>query len=106
MMQLDNIEPLAKLGIDWVGSDDNGTRFRIPLHGNRNDKGTVFAGSQYLSRDRIMMAMRCGDIHHINHRIVNQCLITAVQQACAILVGKGLTTFSISASHRVKLTLR
>ena len=47
MMQLDNIEPLAKLGIDWVGSDDNGTRFRIPLHGNRNDKGTVFAGSQY-----------------------------------------------------------
>lgn len=46
-MQLEHIEPLAKLGIEWVSSDDNSTRFRMPLQGNRNDKGTVFAGSQY-----------------------------------------------------------
>lgn len=47
MIALNQIEPLAKLGIEWVSSDDSGTRFRIPLLGNRNDKGTVFAGSQY-----------------------------------------------------------
>ncbi len=47
MMQLDRIEPLAKLGIEWVHSDDSRTLFRMPLQGNRNDKGTVFAGSQY-----------------------------------------------------------
>lgn len=47
MMQLSNIEPLATLGIEWVASDDLETCFRIPLNGNRNDKGTLFAGSQY-----------------------------------------------------------
>ncbi|MEX1214044.1 YiiD C-terminal domain-containing protein [Saccharospirillum sp.] len=47
MMQLEHIEPLAKLGIEWVSSDDAHTLFRMPLQGNRNDKGTVFAGSQY-----------------------------------------------------------
>lgn len=47
MMQLEYIEPLAKLGIEWVSSDDAHALFRMPLQGNRNDKGTVFAGSQY-----------------------------------------------------------
>ncbi|WP_245584110.1 YiiD C-terminal domain-containing protein [Saccharospirillum impatiens] len=47
MIRLDQIEPLAKLGIEWVSSDDTVTRFHIPLLGNRNDKGTLFAGSQY-----------------------------------------------------------
>lgn len=47
MIPLEQIEPLAKLGIEWVSSDDSSTCFRIPLQGNRNDKGTVFAGSQY-----------------------------------------------------------
>jgi hypothetical protein len=47
MINLDSIEPLAKLGIEWVSEDATQTCFRIPLHGNRNDKGTLFAGSQY-----------------------------------------------------------
>jgi len=46
-MKLDQIEPLAALGIDLVASDANQSRFYIPLNGNRNDKGTLFAGSQY-----------------------------------------------------------
>lgn len=46
-MKLDRIEPLAKLGIEWVDTDADRSRFRIPLAGNRNDKGTLFAGSQY-----------------------------------------------------------
>jgi thioesterase domain-containing protein len=47
MINLDTIEPLAKLGIEWVSGDATQTCFRIPLQGNRNDKGTLFAGSQY-----------------------------------------------------------
>lgn len=46
-MNLDRIEPLAKLGIELVDSTDDATWFRIPLSGNKNDKGTLFAGSQY-----------------------------------------------------------
>lgn len=46
-MKLDQIEPLAALGIELVASAAEQTQFRIPLIGNRNDKGTLFAGSQY-----------------------------------------------------------
>lgn len=46
-MNLERIEPLEKLGIELVTSDEEATRFRLPLIGNRNDKGTLFAGSQY-----------------------------------------------------------
>lgn len=46
-MKLDRIEPLAALGIELLESNADETRFRIPLIGNRNDKGTLFAGSQY-----------------------------------------------------------
>ena len=46
-MKLDQIEPLSALGIELISSDADQTQFRIPLHGNRNDKGTLFAGSQY-----------------------------------------------------------
>jgi len=47
MIELDRIEPLEKLGIEWVGNDSTVSRFQIPLQGNRNDKGSLFAGSQY-----------------------------------------------------------
>ena len=46
-MNLDAIEPLAKLGIECVTRDAERAEFFIPLIGNRNDKGTLFAGSQY-----------------------------------------------------------
>jgi thioesterase domain-containing protein len=46
-MLWERIEPLASLGIEWLDSSDEATRCRIPLAGNRNDKGTFFAGSQY-----------------------------------------------------------
>ncbi|WP_108124664.1 YiiD C-terminal domain-containing protein [Saccharospirillum mangrovi] len=46
-MKLDRIEPLAALGIELLESTATETRFRIPLVGNRNDKGSLFAGSQY-----------------------------------------------------------
>lgn len=46
-MKLDRIEPLAALGIELIESTADETRFRIPLAGNRNDKGSLFAGSQY-----------------------------------------------------------
>jgi hypothetical protein len=46
-MNLDEIEPLAALGIHWIGGNAQANRFCIPLKGNRNDKGTLFAGSQY-----------------------------------------------------------
>lgn len=46
-MNLDRIEPLAKLGIEKVNRDAECAEFAIPLAGNRNDKGTLFAGSQY-----------------------------------------------------------
>lgn len=46
-MKLDQIEPLAALGIELIASDAAATHFSIPLIGNRNDKGTFFAGSQY-----------------------------------------------------------
>lgn len=46
-MKLAQIEPLKALGIELIGADEAQTRFRIPLVGNRNDKGSLFAGSQY-----------------------------------------------------------
>ncbi|PTY36969.1 hypothetical protein BGP77_06700 [Saccharospirillum sp. MSK14-1] len=46
-MKLEQIEPLTALGIELVASETDRTEFRIPLAGNRNDKGTLFAGSQY-----------------------------------------------------------
>lgn len=47
-MKLERIEPLAALGIEPLASPNpDETRFRIPLAGNRNDKGSLFAGSQY-----------------------------------------------------------
>lgn len=47
MIQLDKIEPLEALGIEWLDETANQTRFRIRIDGNHNDKGTFFAGSQY-----------------------------------------------------------
>lgn len=46
-MNLDTIEPLSALGIKMVSCDTGKAVFTIPLIGNRNDKGTFFAGSQY-----------------------------------------------------------
>ena len=46
-MNLDAIEPLSALGIQLVSCDADKAVFTIPLAGNRNDKGTFFAGSQY-----------------------------------------------------------
>jgi len=46
-MNLDAIEPFAKLDIQLVSRDADDAEFFIPLVGNRNDKGTLFAGSQY-----------------------------------------------------------
>lgn len=46
-MNLDAIEPLKALGIELVEGSDQAVVFHIPLLGNRNDKGTLFAGSQY-----------------------------------------------------------
>ncbi len=46
-MNLDAIEPLKPLGITLVKVSDDKVEFHLPINGNRNDKGTVFAGSQY-----------------------------------------------------------
>ncbi|MFQ3231679.1 YiiD C-terminal domain-containing protein [Reinekea sp.] len=46
-MNLEAIEPLSALGIELVSCNSGQAVFSIPLHGNRNDKGTFFAGSQY-----------------------------------------------------------
>ena len=46
-MNLQAIEPLKHLGIELVQCTDNEAVFSLPLVGNRNDKATVFAGSQY-----------------------------------------------------------
>ena len=46
-MKLDKIEPLVKLGIKLQRCDDQQAVFSLPLIGNRNDKATMFAGSQY-----------------------------------------------------------
>ena len=46
-MNLEAIEPLAKLGIELVSAQPDQVVFQVPLVGNRNDKGTLFAGSQY-----------------------------------------------------------
>lgn len=47
MIQLNKIEPLDALGIEWLDQTPDQTRFRIGIKGNHNDKGTFFAGSQY-----------------------------------------------------------
>lgn len=47
MIQLDKIEPLEALGIEWLDQTADQSRFRIGINGNHNDKGTFFAGSQY-----------------------------------------------------------
>ena len=46
-MNLDAIEPLHALGIKLLTQSDASAEFCVPLHGNKNDKGTLFAGSQY-----------------------------------------------------------
>lgn len=46
-MNLDAIEPLAALGIRMVSATAEEVVFDVPLSGNLNDKGTLFAGSQY-----------------------------------------------------------
>jgi thioesterase domain-containing protein len=46
-MNLDRIEPLKALGVELVSCNGDTAIFTIPLIGNRNDKGTFFAGSQY-----------------------------------------------------------
>ncbi|WP_320824252.1 YiiD C-terminal domain-containing protein [Reinekea sp.] len=46
-MNLLAIEPLQHLGIELVHCTETEAVFSLPLVGNRNDKATVFAGSQY-----------------------------------------------------------
>ena len=46
-MNLDAIEPLTSLGIQLISVKDDQVCFVVPVDGNKNDKGTVFAGSQY-----------------------------------------------------------
>ena len=46
-MNLDAIEPLNALGITLISASETQVSFRVPVLGNKNDKGTVFAGSQY-----------------------------------------------------------
>lgn len=46
-MNLDAIEPLRSMGIKLTQSSDSEAEFFLPLSGNTNDKGTLFAGSQY-----------------------------------------------------------
>ncbi len=46
-MNLEAIEPLSTLGIKLIHCDLNEAKFHLPLIKNRNDKGTLFAGSQY-----------------------------------------------------------
>lgn len=46
-MKLEQIEPLHKLGIELKECDGTSAEFFIPLDGNKNDKGSLFAGSQY-----------------------------------------------------------
>ncbi len=46
-LNLDAIEPLQALGIQLLTATDTEVQFRVPAQGNFNDKGTVFAGSQY-----------------------------------------------------------
>ena len=46
-MNLAAIEPLESLGIELLQCNTEQSEFRIPLVKNRNDKGTLFAGSQY-----------------------------------------------------------
>ncbi|WP_320824223.1 YiiD C-terminal domain-containing protein [Reinekea sp.] len=46
-MNLQAIEPLKPLGIKLLHCTETEAVFSLPLVGNRNDKATVFAGSQY-----------------------------------------------------------
>lgn len=46
-MNLDAIEPLTSLGIALIECSDDSASFTVPMQGNQNDKGTLFAGSQY-----------------------------------------------------------
>lgn len=46
-MKLEQIQPLQKLGIELRECDGVTAEFFIPLEGNKNDKGSLFAGSQY-----------------------------------------------------------
>jgi thioesterase domain-containing protein len=46
-MNLEAIEPLRSMGISLVGATESEAEFFLPLTGNTNDKGTLFAGSQY-----------------------------------------------------------
>lgn len=46
-MNLEAIEPITALGIELTSVSDDQIVFHVPLVGNRNDKGTVFAGSQF-----------------------------------------------------------
>ncbi len=46
-MNLEAIEPLQKLGITLKQCDGETAVFSLPFTGNRNDKNTLFAGSQY-----------------------------------------------------------
>ncbi len=70
-IELDKIEPLKALGIEFVRSDDEGAEFVIPLVGNRNDKGTLFAGSQYsaLVLCGWYLASEYTDKHHAGFKV-------------------------------------
>ncbi|MDN3649821.1 YiiD C-terminal domain-containing protein [Reinekea marina] len=46
-MNLEAIEPIKPLGVKKVSCDSHEAVFTMPIEGNRNDKGTFFAGSQY-----------------------------------------------------------
>lgn len=46
-MNLDAIEPLKSLGIELIKCSEDTASFSVPIQGNQNDKGTLFAGSQY-----------------------------------------------------------
>jgi len=46
-LNINAIEPLKALGIELVQYEKGRALFKVPLIGNRNDKGTLFAGSQY-----------------------------------------------------------
>ena len=46
-MSLDAIEPYVTLGFREDHGDPDRVSIRVPLAGNRNDKGTLFGGSMY-----------------------------------------------------------
>jgi thioesterase domain-containing protein len=46
-LNLETIEPLESLGIRLIECTSDTATFEVPMRGNQNDKGTLFAGSQY-----------------------------------------------------------